>query len=362
MFQRRHLAFQPTRESVGIVQCGLAKSEGVADLCPVIRGGPTAPVIATPGFRRHVDLAGDRLDRRDGNLLKPVRKPTIGLEHLEQNGEAQPRGAGLVAEQRAIRRMQCPAFVDILAIPFGPHGRLPCAFLSQLSYSLLLRPTPRRNQGFSGRRTGRVQLGQRAALYCRVSTADQSCARQERDLTAFADRAGYEVVGVFKETGSGVRLDRAERRKVMALAQARRIDAVLVTELSRWGRSTTDLLATLKELEARRVSVVALNGMTFDLTTPHGRMMATMLAGIAEFERELIQERIRSGIAAAKARGKRLGRQPGQRPKSDRLASKVLALVAKGRSYRLIGREVGLSKNTVADIVKRHRAKAARIA
>jgi DNA invertase Pin-like site-specific DNA recombinase len=205
-------------------------------------------------------------------------------------------------------------------------------------------------------------LGQRAALYCRVSTNDQSCARQERDLTAFAERAGYEVVGVFKETGSGVRLDRAERRKVMALAQARRIDAVLVTELSRWGRSTTDLLATLKELEARRVSVVALSGMTFDLATPHGRMMATMLAGIAEFERELIQERIRSGIAAAKARGIRLGRHPGQRPKSDRLAPKVLALVDQGRSYRLIGREVGLSKNTVADIVKRHRDKATQIA
>jgi len=67
-----------------------------------------------------------------------------------------------------------------------------------------------------------------------------------------------------------MRLDRAERHKVMALAQARRIDAVLVTELPRWGRSTTDLLATLKELEARRVSVVALNGMAFDLTTPHG--------------------------------------------------------------------------------------------
>jgi putative DNA-invertase from lambdoid prophage Rac len=199
-------------------------------------------------------------------------------------------------------------------------------------------------------------LGQRAALYCRVSTNDQSCARQERDLTAFAERSGYEVAGVFKETGSGVRLDRAERRKVMALAQARRIDAVLVTELSRWGRSTTDLLATLKELEARRVSVVALNGMTFDLATPHGRMMATVLSGIAEFEHELIQERIRSGIAAAKARGKRLGRQPGHRPKSDRLASKVMALVARGRSYRLIGNEVGLSKNTVADIVKRHRA------
>lgn len=204
-----------------------------------------------------------------------------------------------------------------------------------------------------------VQLGQRAAIYCRVSTADQSCERQERDLKAFAARSGYEVAGIFKETASGVRLDRTERRKVLALVQRREIDAVLVTELSRWGRSTVDLLATLRELEARRVSLVAQNGMTFDVSTPHGRMMATVLAGIAEFERELIQDRIRSGIAAAKARGKKLGRQPGQRPKSDRLASKVLALVAQGRSYRLIGREIGLSKNTVAEIVKRSRAAAA---
>jgi putative DNA-invertase from lambdoid prophage Rac len=199
-------------------------------------------------------------------------------------------------------------------------------------------------------------LGQRAALYCRVSTADQSCARQERDLIAFAARAGYEVIGVFKETGSGVKSDRAERRKVMAVAQRREIDAVLVTELSRWGRSTLDLLHTLKELESWRVSVIAMNGLAFDLSTPHGRMMATIIAGIADFERELIQERIRSGIAMAKARGKRLGRQPGQRPKSDRLTPKVLALVAKGRSYRLIGRELGLSKNTVTEIVKRNRA------
>jgi putative DNA-invertase from lambdoid prophage Rac len=203
---------------------------------------------------------------------------------------------------------------------------------------------------------GQQHRPQRAALYCRVSTADQSCERQERDLVAFAQRAGYEVIGTYKETASGLRLDRAERRKVLALAQKHEIDAVLVTELSRWGRSTTDLLATLKELEARRVSLVALNGLAFDLTTPHGRMMATLLAGIAEFERELTQERIRSGIAAAKARGKKLGRQSGQRPKSDRLAPRVLALVAQGRSYRLVGREVGLSKNTVANIVKRARA------
>ena len=200
----------------------------------------------------------------------------------------------------------------------------------------------------------------RAAPRCRVSTADQSCERQERDLAAFAERAGYEVVGTYKETASGVRADRTGRRKVMALAQRREVDAVLLAELSRWGRSTTDLLAALRELEARRVSLVALNGMAFNLPTPHGRMMATLLAGIAEFERELTVERIRSGIAAAKARGRKPGRQSGQRPKSDRLAPKVPALVAQGRSHRLIGREVGPSKNTVDGIVKRHRTAAER--
>ena len=95
--------------------------------------------------------------------------------------------------------------------------------------------------------------------------------------------------------------------------------------------------------------------MTFELDTPHGRMMATMLAGIAQFERDLISERVKSGLAAAKARGKRLGRQPAHRPKSDKLAPRVLEAVNEGQSYRRIARDLGISKNTVAGIVKRHR-------
>jgi len=198
-------------------------------------------------------------------------------------------------------------------------------------------------------------MGQRAVIYCRVSTADQSCLRQKDELTRFAERAGYKVLGGFMETGSGVRVDRAERRKVMALAQAREIDAILVTELSRWGRSTIDLISTLQELESYRVSLIAMTGMMFDLATPHGRMLATVLAGIAEFERDLISERVKSGLAAARARGKVLGRQEGVRPKSDHLAPKVLALVAEKRSYRWIARDLGISKNTVAAIVQRER-------
>lgn len=204
-------------------------------------------------------------------------------------------------------------------------------------------------------------MGQRAAIYCRVSTGDQSCERQERDLTAFADRAGYGVTGTFKETGSGAKLDRAERRKIMALAQSRQIDVILVTELSRWGRSTIDLLNTLRELESWKVSVIAMNGMAFDLSSPHGRMLATFLAGIAEFERDLISERVKSGLAAAKARGKNLGRRTGERPKSDRFAPKVIALIAEGRSYRWIARDLGISKNTVTNIVQLQRTEESRL-
>ena len=199
-------------------------------------------------------------------------------------------------------------------------------------------------------------MGQRAAIYARVSTADQSCERQLRDLVAFAERGGFEVIATFAETASGAKDSRRERKRVLALAQERRIDAVLVTELSRWGRSTQDLLGTLHQLAGWNVSVVAMGGLTFELNTPHGRMLATLLAGVAQFERDLISERVRSGLAAAKARGKKLGRQPGQRPKSDRLAPRVLRLVGEGRSYRWIARDVAISKNTVGGIVKRARA------
>jgi putative DNA-invertase from lambdoid prophage Rac len=188
----------------------------------------------------------------------------------------------------------------------------------------------------------------------RVFTADQSCDRQERDLRAFAKRSGFEIVGVYKEKASGAKTDRIERKKVMALAQAREIDVILVTELSRWGRSTIDLVQSLQSLQAWDVSVLAVSGLQFDLSTPHGKMIASVMAALAEFERDLFRERIKSGIAAVKARGKRLGRQPRQRP-SDRKA-KVLKLAEAGLSYRLIGRHVGRSKNTVGAILQRARA------
>ena len=88
-----------------------------------------------------------------------------------------------------------------------------------------------RKRPFLGSSGRRVQLAHAAALYCRVSIADQTCARQERDLRAFTKKAGYKVVGVWKGNASGT------KQEVLALAQVRKIDVILVTELTRWGRS-----------------------------------------------------------------------------------------------------------------------------
>ena len=199
-------------------------------------------------------------------------------------------------------------------------------------------------------------MGQSVALYCRVSTVDQTCARQERDLRAFAKKAGYKIVGVYKETASGAKDDRAQRKEVLALAQARKVDVILVTELTRWGRSMIDLFHTLQDLQSWDVSLVAQTGLQFDLRTAQGKLIASLMAALAEFERDLLRERVRSGIAAARKRGVVFGRQLGQRVKADRHTPKVLKLVEAGQSYREISHRLGISKNTVLGIVKRDRA------
>ncbi len=196
---------------------------------------------------------------------------------------------------------------------------------------------------------------QKVAIYCRVSTFDQSCSRQERDLREYAQKAGYEVVGIWFETASGSKNNRVARKQVMNLAQARKIDGVLVTELTRWGRSTIDLITTLQDLAHWGVSVIATTGLQFDLTTPQGKLIASIMASLAEFERDLVRERVCSGLAAAKANGQKLGRKPGQRVKADLYEPKVLQMVTEGYSYRRIAHELHLSKTTVNDIVKRDR-------
>lgn len=192
---------------------------------------------------------------------------------------------------------------------------------------------------------------QRVAIYARVSTGHQDTLRQVEELEGLAERSGYVVIEVVTETASGKRDTRPERKKIMALAQRREIDAVLVSELSRWGRSTTDLLSTLKELSSKGVSLRALNGSEFDLSTATGRAMLGMLAVISEFESDLLQERVLSGLARAKASGKVLGRKKGFAPKVKLYKSRVLKHRAENRSYRWIANELQIDPKTVAKIV-----------
>lgn len=147
----------------------------------------------------------------------------------------------------------------------------------------------------------------RVGLYARVSTNDQqTLAMQNRAMREYAARRGWTVAVHIREVNSGA--VRAEaREKVLEAAPRREIDVVLVRRLDRWGRSVTDLLATLQELEHLGVGFVSLTE-ALDLTTPAGRAMAGLLAIFSEFEREILRERTRAGLAHARQNGKRLGR------------------------------------------------------
>lgn len=147
----------------------------------------------------------------------------------------------------------------------------------------------------------------RVGLYARVSTEDQqTLPMQNRALREYAARRGWTVAMQVNEVGSGT-AHREARERLMEAARRREVDVVLVWRLDRWGRSVTDLLATLQELDHLGVGFVSLTE-ALDLTTPAGRAMAGLLAVFAAFEREILQERTRAGLANARQNGIRLGR------------------------------------------------------
>jgi DNA invertase Pin-like site-specific DNA recombinase len=138
--------------------------------------------------------------------------------------------------------------------------------------------------------------------YARVSTDGQSVDAQVRQLT----RAGCKKV--FRETASGAKTDRAQLRRMLEQIDAG--DVLMVTRLDRLARSTRDLLNTLATVADRKAGFRSLGDAWADTTTPHGRLMLTVLGGLAEFERELIRARTGEGRARAKARGVKMGRPP----------------------------------------------------
>src|SRR5512132_249968 len=186
----------------------------------------------------------------------------------------------------------------------------------------------------------------RAGLYARVSTNDQqTLAMQNRAMREYAARRGWMVALQVREVNSGA-ARREAREKLLEAARRREIDVVLVWRLDRWGRSVADLLATLQELEHLGVGFVSLTE-ALDLTTPAGRAMAGLLAVFAEFEREILRERVRAGLIHARQNGKRLGRPPSVAHQVDH----IRRLNRDGLSKSEIARQLRIGRTSVRRIL-----------
>jgi DNA invertase Pin-like site-specific DNA recombinase len=182
------------------------------------------------------------------------------------------------------------------------------------------------------------------ALYARVSTlhGQQDPEMQLSELREYATRRGLSIHEEYVDQGvSGSKESRPALNRLMSDAQRCRFDAVLVWKIDRFGRSLKHLVNSLADLSAYGIAFISLRD-NLDLSTPSGRLMFQIIGAMAEFERALIQERVRAGLRNAKAKGKRIGR-PRQRVDS----SKVLALRADGCSWREISNRLGLGLGTV---------------
>jgi putative DNA-invertase from lambdoid prophage Rac len=179
-------------------------------------------------------------------------------------------------------------------------------------------------------------------LYARVSTHEQQTLALQRDaMTAYAQQRRGSIVLTVEDIGSGVS-ERRQRDTLMRAARRREIDAIVVWRLDRWGRSLADLVGTLHELQALGVGFISLQE-ALDFTTPTGRALAGMLAVFAEFEREILRERVKAGIAQARKRGQRHGRPPTVAHHADT----VRQLSATGLSKSAIARRLGMSRASV---------------
>lgn len=188
--------------------------------------------------------------------------------------------------------------------------------------------------------------GAKVGIYTRVSTHDQkTLPLQLRSLKRYAKQRDWSVSLVVKEIGSGA-TERTKRDKLLVAARRRDVDIILVWKLDRWGRSVADLLATLQELSEMGVGFVSLTE-AFDLTTASGRAMAGLLAVFAEFERELLSERVKAGIAQAKKRGALIGRPPTASSK----AAEIRTLAAKNLSKSEIARRLNIGRTSVRRIL-----------
>jgi putative DNA-invertase from lambdoid prophage Rac len=186
----------------------------------------------------------------------------------------------------------------------------------------------------------------KTALYCRVSTADQSCDLQGRELKEYCKRRGWKIAGEYIDTGwSGSKVDRPELTRLMSDARRRMFDLVLVWKLDRWGRSVADSMRTIQELDGLGVRFLAITqNIGTEESSPMARFMLVIMSAFAELEKELIRERTVAGVRAARANGKTLGR-----PRRVFRRDEAILLRNEGLSWRVIAKRLGVPVTTVVD-------------
>lgn len=180
-----------------------------------------------------------------------------------------------------------------------------------------------------------------AALYARVSTTDQSCDMQLADLRRYAGQR-FGGVREYLDAGvSGAQRHRPSLDSLMADARKKRFDVVVVWKFDRFARSLNHLIDSLEEFHALGIDFVSYTEGV-DTTTPTGRLLFHMVGAVAQFERDLIAERVRAGIAHARAMGKRIGRPPAEID-----GERVLELRTRGQSLRQIARALNVPVSRV---------------
>lgn len=193
----------------------------------------------------------------------------------------------------------------------------------------------------------------KTAIYCRVSTRDQSQASQRQDLNQWAALQKGKL-DWYEDTGTGKTMDRPGMQRLLADVRAGKVDRVVVWRLDRLGRTAGGLVALLEELQARAVNLVSLRE-GIDLGTPAGRMLANICASFAAYETEVRGERVAAGIAAARAAGRKIGgSKKGRRLRvTEEKEAAVLSMLTAGHGVRSIARVTGLSRSTVYTIQAR---------
>lgn len=180
-----------------------------------------------------------------------------------------------------------------------------------------------------------------AAIYARVSTTDQTCDLQLRDLREYCERRGWQVIEYVDSGVSGAKASREQLDRLMLDARRGKIGVVICWRFDRFARSTKHLLDALEEFKALGIGFVS-HQEAIDTTSPMGKLLFTIVAAMAEMERSILIERVRAGMATAKAKGKPLGR-----PKKVFRRDVALQMRAAGQSWRSIAKTLGVPVSTL---------------